>query len=190
MKGRPLRQSKKQKQKMEFDLMALLSFEPPFSHMNNLPATFTQAPCVVHKHEILICGDARKRECYSFHTQKNRYEFVCSYPEDVKLEGRCVVKRVNKNNSDDITLLSFSGMHEHALVMKYVSVWNDDDDNGNGDGNKKNKNDENDNKDENNNKAENDKNDDDNANANKKKRKGQRKSNNPNNSNNPKKLKK
>ncbi|ETO10973.1 hypothetical protein RFI_26403 [Reticulomyxa filosa] len=83
---------------------------------------------VLHKHEILICGGYDRRVCYSYHTIKNDYKFICDYPSDVKLNGHCVVKLANKNKKDSnkITLLSFGGSHQHTLMMKYANVWNDD----------------------------------------------------------------
>ncbi|ETO09200.1 hypothetical protein RFI_28187, partial [Reticulomyxa filosa] len=66
--------------------------------------------------------------CYSYHTLKNEYKFICGYPSDVKLCGYCVVKLADNSNQDknQITLLSFGGKNNHTLVMKYVSVWSND----------------------------------------------------------------
>ncbi|ETO27393.1 hypothetical protein RFI_09741 [Reticulomyxa filosa] len=63
--------------------------------------------------------------CYSYHILKNEYKFICEYPSHVTLSGHCVVK-LKKNNNDKITLLSFGGYKDtrHTLVMKYISVWN------------------------------------------------------------------
>ncbi|ETO24845.1 hypothetical protein RFI_12311 [Reticulomyxa filosa] len=103
-----------------------------FQSLKDLPIPLHQSPCVPHKHEILICGGAHKRACYSYHTIKNEYKFICEYPSDVYLYGHCVVKLIdNKNkNSDQITLLSFGsdwiGEDRHTLMMKYVSVWKND----------------------------------------------------------------
>ncbi|ETO00299.1 hypothetical protein RFI_37148, partial [Reticulomyxa filosa] len=63
--------------------------------------------------------------------------FICEYPSDVILNGHCVVKLVDSNSNNDkdnnqITLLSFDRhlyTKKHTLVMKYVSVWNDDNNN-------------------------------------------------------------
>ncbi|ETO31209.1 hypothetical protein RFI_05912 [Reticulomyxa filosa] len=105
----------------------------PFQSLKDLPITLSQSQCVLHKHEILICGGYGRRACYSYHTLKNEYKFICEYPSDVYLEGHCVVKLVDNNNdkdSDKITLLSFGsnfdGDYRHTLVMKYVSVWSND----------------------------------------------------------------
>ncbi|ETO36125.1 hypothetical protein RFI_00938, partial [Reticulomyxa filosa] len=101
----------------------------PFQTLKKLPATFWQSQCVQHEHELLICGGICQRDCYSYHTLKNEYKFVCKYPSDVTLIGHCVVKLIDNNNKDSnqITLLSFGsdykGKNKHTLMMKYVSVW-------------------------------------------------------------------
>ncbi|ETO07892.1 hypothetical protein RFI_29498 [Reticulomyxa filosa] len=104
----------------------------PFQSSKDLPTPSECTQCVLHKHEILICGSAYRRACYSYHTLKNEYKFICSYPRDVTLSGHCVVKLVDNRN--EITLLSFGGNKHtkmHTLIMKYVSVWSNDNDNGN-----------------------------------------------------------
>ncbi|ETO16012.1 hypothetical protein RFI_21348 [Reticulomyxa filosa] len=97
-----------------------------FQCLKALPNPFLQSQCVTHKHELLICGGQFKRACYSYHTIKNEYKFICEYPSNIKLNGHCVVKLADNNNkgSNEITLLSFGGYNNHTLVMKYVSVWN------------------------------------------------------------------
>ncbi|ETO27844.1 hypothetical protein RFI_09286 [Reticulomyxa filosa] len=102
----------------------------PFQTLKNLPKPFSQTQCVQHKHEILVCGGVSERDCYSYHTLKNEYKFICEYPSDVTLVGHCVLKWVDKSSKDsnEITLLSFGGnayTKRHTLVMKYVSVWDD-----------------------------------------------------------------
>ncbi|ETO15169.1 hypothetical protein RFI_22193, partial [Reticulomyxa filosa] len=93
-----------------------------------LPIPLSLSQCVLHKHELLICGDQFKRACYSYHTLKDEYKFICEYPSHVKLFGHCVVKLVDRNSNNDkynnqITLLSFGsdlyGKNKHTLVMKY-----------------------------------------------------------------------
>ncbi|ETO33355.1 WD-40 repeat protein [Reticulomyxa filosa] len=102
-----------------------ISFQP----LKALPSPFEQAQCVLHKHEILICGGYKQRACYSYHTLKDEYEFICKYPSHVILDGHCVVNLVRNSskNSNETTLLSFgsswNGKNKHTLVMKYVSVW-------------------------------------------------------------------
>ncbi|ETO02477.1 hypothetical protein RFI_34953 [Reticulomyxa filosa] len=100
----------------------------PFQTLKELPTPLFQAQCVQHEHELLICGAISQRACYSYHTLKNKFKFVCEYPSYVKLTGHCVVKLVDNNkDSNQITLLSFGsnykGRNKHTLVMKYVSVW-------------------------------------------------------------------
>ncbi|ETO36437.1 hypothetical protein RFI_00625, partial [Reticulomyxa filosa] len=101
-----------------------------FQTLKELPTTLKQSQCVLHKHELLICGDWKERACYSYHTLKNEYKFICEYPSDVKLYGHCVVKLVDSSSNNDkdkdnnqITLLSFGsyyfGKNKHTLVMKY-----------------------------------------------------------------------
>ncbi|ETO12225.1 hypothetical protein RFI_25152 [Reticulomyxa filosa] len=95
-----------------------------FQALKKLPLPLEHAQCVLHKYELIICGD---RECYSYHTLKNEYKFICEYPERVSLQKHCVVKLAdnNRNDNNQITLLSFGGYGypKHTLVMKYVSVW-------------------------------------------------------------------
>ncbi|ETO01431.1 hypothetical protein RFI_36009 [Reticulomyxa filosa] len=105
-----------------------------FQTLKELPTPLYQSQCVLHKHEFLICGGWHERTCYSYHTLKNEYKFICRYPSHVILRGHCVVKLVDSNSNNDkdnnqITLLSFGGSKytkKHTLVMKYVSVWSDD----------------------------------------------------------------
>ncbi|ETO20419.1 hypothetical protein RFI_16797 [Reticulomyxa filosa] len=105
-----------------------LSRATPFEVLASLPVPLRNAQCVVHQQEILICGGYRTNDCYSYHIFKNKYKFICSYPNDVTLWGHCVVKLVKNNNPNDITLLSFGGYNKHTLVMKYVSVWDEEKD--------------------------------------------------------------
>ncbi|ETO36002.1 hypothetical protein RFI_01059 [Reticulomyxa filosa] len=95
-----------------------------FQILKELPTPLYRSQGVLHKHEFLICGGRDEKACYSYHTLKNEYKFICEYPSHVKLDGHCVVKLVDNNkDSDQITLLSFGGECKHTLVMKYVSVW-------------------------------------------------------------------
>ncbi|ETO18446.1 hypothetical protein RFI_18819, partial [Reticulomyxa filosa] len=75
------------------------------------------------KDEILICGGKNERDCYSYHILKNEYKFICSYPNEVKLTGHCVVKFVESKDSNETVLLSFGGLYKHTLMLRYVSVW-------------------------------------------------------------------
>ncbi|ETO16842.1 WD-40 repeat-containing protein [Reticulomyxa filosa] len=96
-----------------------------FEYLSSLPPTVRgDTPSVVYKDEILFCGGTAK-DCYSYHTSRNEYKFICSYPGDVELCGHCVVKLTDDNNFNGITLLSFGGFVKHTLTMRYISVWDD-----------------------------------------------------------------
>ncbi|ETO33659.1 hypothetical protein RFI_03443 [Reticulomyxa filosa] len=95
-----------------------------FQRLKELPTSLSEAQCVSRKQEILICGCFHQRDCYYYHTDKDKYKFICSYPIDVKLESHCVVELIVNIDDHEITLLSFGGKHKHTLVMKYISVWN------------------------------------------------------------------
>ncbi|ETO08411.1 hypothetical protein RFI_28975 [Reticulomyxa filosa] len=97
-----------------------------FENVVPLPIRLFQSQCVTYNNEILICGGYHNNECYSYHRLKNEYKRICSYPINIKLVGHCVVKRVNQNNLNNVTLLSFGGFYGHTLAMKYVSVWKDE----------------------------------------------------------------
>ncbi|ETO20586.1 hypothetical protein RFI_16630, partial [Reticulomyxa filosa] len=101
-----------------------------FQDLSAFPIPLSESQCVLYKHEILICGGFRERDCYSYHTIKNEYKHICSYPSDVMLRGHCLVKLVNNSKgSDCITLLSFGRSlyaESHTLMMSYVSVWDND----------------------------------------------------------------
>ncbi|ETO26256.1 hypothetical protein RFI_10884 [Reticulomyxa filosa] len=102
----------------------------PFETLTPLPVPLCQSQCVIYKDEILICGGYYERNCYSYHTLKNQYKRICSYPSNVVLEGHCVVRVVSNNkDKNTITLLSFSGYPKHTLMMTYVSIWDDDESN-------------------------------------------------------------
>ncbi|ETO20471.1 hypothetical protein RFI_16748, partial [Reticulomyxa filosa] len=96
-----------------------------FQILKDLPTPLSYSQCVLHKHELLFCGGVFQRACYSYHTLKNKYKFICSYPSTVELNGHCVVKLADNNSKDsnEITLLSFGGLFKHTIMMKYVSVW-------------------------------------------------------------------
>ncbi|ETO12529.1 hypothetical protein RFI_24844 [Reticulomyxa filosa] len=104
-----------------------------FQILKELPTPISQSQCVLYKQELLVCGGWNEKNCYSYHTIKNEYKFICEYPKDVKLFGHCVVKLLNNKNKDnnEITLLSFGGYSDkkHTLIMKYKSVWNNDENN-------------------------------------------------------------
>ncbi|ETO28780.1 hypothetical protein RFI_08346 [Reticulomyxa filosa] len=104
----------------------------PITSFETLASLFVplyRSQCVFHKHEILICGGHNEKDCYSYHTIKNQYKRICSYPKNtIPWGGHTVLKRIEKNDPNAITLLSFGGQFKHTLVMKYTSVWNNDQD--------------------------------------------------------------
>ncbi|ETO35981.1 hypothetical protein RFI_01081 [Reticulomyxa filosa] len=84
----------------------------PFETLASLPIPFLDAQCITYKDEILIYGGYQQRNCYSYHIIKHENKLICSYPDDIDLEGHCVVKMVNNDKNDnkdsnEITLLSF-----------------------------------------------------------------------------------
>ncbi|ETO34871.1 hypothetical protein RFI_02217, partial [Reticulomyxa filosa] len=111
-----------------------------FQILKDLPVPLSRSQCVLHKHEILICGGEGSQACYSYDTLKNEFKFICEYPSDIILRGHCVVKLVDNNSKDDnqITLLSFGGWDKHTLIMKYVSVWSNENNNSDNEKNRSN----------------------------------------------------
>ncbi|ETO17400.1 hypothetical protein RFI_19922 [Reticulomyxa filosa] len=99
-----------------------------FEALKPLPIPLSKCPCVLYKKEILICGGFVKGECYSYHTEKNEYKKICSYPNQIIVWSHQVLRLVNKDSPDEMTLLSFGGAFKHSMIMKYVSVWDDEDD--------------------------------------------------------------
>ncbi|ETO17312.1 hypothetical protein RFI_20013 [Reticulomyxa filosa] len=102
----------------------------PFETLSPLPVPLTRSQCVFYKQEILVLGGWKQINCYSYHVLKNQYKFICSYPKNFTLTGHSVIKLTKSdNNSNYITLLSFGGQGEnekkHTLIMKYISVWDD-----------------------------------------------------------------
>ncbi|ETO07348.1 Pfs, NACHT and WD domain protein [Reticulomyxa filosa] len=102
---------------------------PSFETLTPLPVPFRHTRCVTYKDEILICGGYQNNQCYSYHTLKNEYKYICSYPDGFPLRRHCVVKIVSGTHRKDSTLLSFGGYEnekKHAVVLRYKSVWNSD----------------------------------------------------------------
>ncbi|ETO32388.1 G-protein beta WD-40 repeats containing protein, partial [Reticulomyxa filosa] len=97
-----------------------------FETLRPLPSPLYPSQCISFNQEILICGNYLDNECYSYHTIKRKYKRICLYPSNVELNGHCVMKLMDNNNSHGITLLSFGGSPKHTLMMKYVSVWDND----------------------------------------------------------------
>ncbi|ETO09840.1 hypothetical protein RFI_27537, partial [Reticulomyxa filosa] len=76
-------------------------------------------------------GGAHTRNCYSYHTLKNEYKYICSYPNNIELVGHALVKFVNDDYPNTMTLLSFGGQYQnekkHTLIMNYSSIWDGQD---------------------------------------------------------------
>ncbi|ETO35139.1 hypothetical protein RFI_01933 [Reticulomyxa filosa] len=133
MTNRTTTQKSRKKQAEKTEQSQYLIASTSIQVLKDLPTPFVLSQCVLYKHEIIICGGYEERACYSYHTLKNEYKFICEYPSDVTLIGHCVVKLIDNNSKErnQITLLSFGGYYKHALVMKYVSIWSNDDNNDN-----------------------------------------------------------
>ncbi|ETN97420.1 hypothetical protein RFI_40109, partial [Reticulomyxa filosa] len=91
----------------------ILMLKQKLKNKKNINSTLNNL--LPHEHEFLIFGGECKRACYSYHPLKNEYK-------------HCAVKLTdsNKKDSNQIILLSFGGEYKHTLLMKYVSVWNND----------------------------------------------------------------
>ncbi|ETO06571.1 WD repeat-containing protein [Reticulomyxa filosa] len=104
------------------------------SLFETLPALTTACffyQCVSYKDELLVCGAYGEKACYSYHIIRKQYKRICTYPDTTRLFGHCVIKRVHSNDSNEITLFSFGGSRyeeKHALVMQYISIWDDEKD--------------------------------------------------------------
>ncbi|ETO34535.1 hypothetical protein RFI_02559 [Reticulomyxa filosa] len=101
-----------------------------FQSLSDLPKPFACPQCILFKDEILICG---ADDCYSYHTMKKQYKYICSYPNDVQLSANYVVQLTHsQTNPSEIHLLSFGGQCKNemkqTLFMKYKSVWEISDD--------------------------------------------------------------
>ncbi|ETO06072.1 hypothetical protein RFI_31324 [Reticulomyxa filosa] len=95
----------------------------PFETLKKCPFSLKESQCVFYEHELLICGALHSKDCYSYHTLKKEYRFICKYPKNIELIGHCVVKIKNNKDRNEITLLSFGGPRNRVLIMKYVSIW-------------------------------------------------------------------
>ncbi|ETO27558.1 hypothetical protein RFI_09571 [Reticulomyxa filosa] len=93
-----------------------------FQLLPSLPTKFCGTQCISFNNEILICGGCNTNQCYSYHTKKDKYKYVCSYPSNVRLDGHAVVKYETKNKSG-IAVLSIGGGNKQILTMSYESVW-------------------------------------------------------------------
>ncbi|ETO03022.1 hypothetical protein RFI_34388 [Reticulomyxa filosa] len=99
-----------------------------FQTLPDVPKPFGTSQCLLFKEEILICGGQQTNDCYSYHTLKKQYKYICCYPNDVQFNGHCVVQLNNlQTNPNEIHLLSFGGQDENIIKqtfsMKYKSVW-------------------------------------------------------------------
>ncbi|ETO13462.1 WD-40 repeat protein [Reticulomyxa filosa] len=103
----------------------------PFETLASLYVPFRLTQCIALKNEIIICGGYNQNSCYSYHTIKNNYKFICEYPNEINLDTHCVLKMIDNNDTNnkdlnEITLLSFCGANKHTLIMKYKSVWDNE----------------------------------------------------------------
>ncbi|ETN99097.1 hypothetical protein RFI_38390 [Reticulomyxa filosa] len=96
-----------------------------FQTLLELPKTFATSQCILFNEELLICGGKQTNECYSYHTLKREYKFICPYFDDVEFNGHCVVQlNYSQTNPNKIDLLSFGGQDKNIMKqtfsMKYV----------------------------------------------------------------------
>ncbi|ETO30698.1 hypothetical protein RFI_06423 [Reticulomyxa filosa] len=63
-----------------------------FEILPELPKSFAASQCIFLKHELLLCGGYETNDCYSYHTRMMQYKYVCSYPNDIKFDGHCVIQ--------------------------------------------------------------------------------------------------
>ncbi|ETN99123.1 hypothetical protein RFI_38364 [Reticulomyxa filosa] len=103
-----------------------------FQTLPELPKPFTTPQCILFKDELLVCGGYQLNDCYSYHTLKKQYKYICSYPNDAKFNGHCIVQLIHsQTNSNEIHLLSFGGQNKNKIKqtfsMKYKNVWESSD---------------------------------------------------------------
>ncbi|ETN98811.1 hypothetical protein RFI_38677, partial [Reticulomyxa filosa] len=99
-----------------------------FQTLTELPKPLVASQCIFFKDELLVCGGLQTNDCYSYHTLKKRYKYICSYPNDVQMDRHCVVQLIHsQTNLNEIHLLSFGGQYRYKMKetfsMKYKSVW-------------------------------------------------------------------
>ncbi|ETO00351.1 hypothetical protein RFI_37096 [Reticulomyxa filosa] len=99
-----------------------------FQILPELPKPLAPSHCILFKDELLIYGGYTTNDCYSYHTLKKQYKYICSYPNDIQMDGHCVVQLIHsQTNSNEIHLLSFGGQGgnkmKQTFSMKYKSVW-------------------------------------------------------------------
>ncbi|ETO05804.1 hypothetical protein RFI_31592, partial [Reticulomyxa filosa] len=96
-----------------------------FQTLKELSTPLKESQCVSHKYELLICGGYEQRACYSYHTLKNEYQFICEYPRHVELYGHCVVKMVDNNNKNSNQIVFWwlraviGGSSNHLLFITH-----------------------------------------------------------------------
>ncbi|ETO07908.1 hypothetical protein RFI_29481 [Reticulomyxa filosa] len=100
-----------------------------FSSPDSSSKCLANTQCVLLEDEIIICG-GNDNKCYSFHTLRRTYKYICSYPSEVKLNGHCVLQwKHNESDSNETKLLSFGGQSKgeakYTFMMRYKSVWSD-----------------------------------------------------------------
>ncbi|ETO18778.1 hypothetical protein RFI_18469, partial [Reticulomyxa filosa] len=93
-----------------------------------LPDLFSAPRCIMFNDEILICGGPETNKCYSYHTLRKQYKYICSYPSDISLRGHCVLQwKHSQTKVNEIHLLSFGGQGKDIIKqtfsMTYQSVW-------------------------------------------------------------------
>src|SRR5688572_18346452 len=77
--------------------MAKQQQEGNLQTLPGLPIKLSRSQCVSFPYnnnkeeELLICGGYNNNNCYSYHIQKQQYKFICSYPENIKLNGHRVI---------------------------------------------------------------------------------------------------
>ncbi|ETO36881.1 hypothetical protein RFI_00181 [Reticulomyxa filosa] len=80
--------------------------------------------CISFNEEVLLCG----KQSYSYHTIQKKYRLICSYPEDVQLNGHCVVQwKKTETKKKELQLLSFGGQDKDQekqwFSLTYKSIW-------------------------------------------------------------------
>ncbi|ETO11540.1 hypothetical protein RFI_25837 [Reticulomyxa filosa] len=87
-----------------------------FQTLLELPKPFTEAQYILFKEELLICSGQQTNDCYSYHTLKKQYKYICSHPNDIQLSGH------------------YENIIKQTFSMKYKSGWEIDDHNNNNEG--------------------------------------------------------
>ncbi|ETO04886.1 hypothetical protein RFI_32510, partial [Reticulomyxa filosa] len=81
-------------------------FNNAFQNFTELPKPSEALQCLSFKDQILLCGGFETSNCYSYHTIKNRYKYISSYPNVIELYGHCVVQLTHlQADSNEINVL-------------------------------------------------------------------------------------